>query len=183
MNPFNNKISSKHWSYLTLCWLLIAAACGSNKHVTTNNTKKQIAEYSVDWLKYKIYLLPQDTAGSKKHRNRADKNIKLSIMVINMKDNFSPLRKLCSDIDQYNIYNEYLLNGAKNEIYLQTGTDINYPVYYAFENNYNAFPFETINVGYKLIHKKKDHSEPKLVFVDRVFSKDTITFNLTSSLK
>lgn len=182
MNHFKNNTLSTFGRYLLLLCLFIAA-CSSNKQVAISNTKKQIAEYDIDWLKYKIYLMPQDTMTVKKHRTKADKNIKLSIMVINMKDNFSPLRKLCSDIDQYNIYNEYLLNGVKNEIYLQTGTNINYPVYYSFENNYNAFPFETINVGYKLTHKKKDHNEPKLVFVDRVFSKDTITFNLTSSLK
>lgn len=142
--------------------------------------KAELADYTHDWLRYKIYLLPEDEAVGRKQKVRA--GVKLSIRVINMHDNSSPLRRLCGDLQDYNTYYEYLLNGAKEEIYLQGKQGLKYPVYYAFENNYNAFPFETINLGYAFSGREqlKDY---QLVFIDRVFSKDTIVFQLNSPKK
>lgn len=125
--------------------------------------------------------MPQEKGATKKQQNKTDKNIKLSIMVVNMNsDNASPLRRLCSNLEEYNIKNEYLLNSAKNDIYLVASDNtIKYPVYYAFENNYNAFPFETINVGYAFKNNEtKKMKKIKLVYIDRIFSNDSIFFNL-----
>lgn len=166
-----------------VCCTLALFSCATTKLGKQEaKSRKQIAELSVDWLKYKIYLMPEEEQVAGKSRHNKTKSIKLSMMIINMKNNFSPLRRLCSDINEYNLYNEYLLNGAKNEIYLISGNTINYPVFYAFENNYNAFPFETINVGYTLPKKNKKSTPMSLVFVDRVFAKDTLTFSLNPSI-
>lgn len=170
-----------YWFIFSVC-LIVFEGCDSIKHTSAKkNIKTQIAEYSNDELKYKVFLMPQESVTLKSKEKT--KSIKFSIMIINMKNNFSPLRRLCSDINDYNIYNEYLLNGAKNEIYLLTNSGINYPTYYLFENNYSAFPFETINVGYSVPSPVKKGTQFTLVYVDRVFSKDTISFNLNSTLK
>jgi hypothetical protein len=168
---------------VALTYLTVLSACSSNKHVATNHTqstakKVQIAEFEHDWVRYQVYLLTNEKI------NRKSNAVKLSIMVINTKNNSSPLRRLCSDINQYNVYNEYLLNGAKNEIFIMKADRIYYPIYYSFENNYNAFPFETINIGYSLPSpSKRQNDSTTLVFIDRVFAQDTIYFNLTKNIK
>ena len=142
--------------------------------------KIQIAEFSKDWLQYKVY---QMNDLNRKGASKREQALKLSVRIINMKDNTSPLRALCSNLDDYNIYYEHLLNGAKNELYLLTRDQIIFPVYYSFENNYNAFPFETINVGYVLPKATRKNNATTLVFVDRIFSKDSIFFNLNSRVQ
>jgi hypothetical protein len=177
------KIKTKEWGLCSI-WVMTLWGCTASKHISTiQNKKTQIAEYSKGDLKYKLYQMPNDLSDKKSKNKKKLRSVKLSLMIINMKDNSSPLRRLCTDINQYNIYYEYLLNTAKNELYLRTADKINYPVYYSFENNYNAFPFETINVGYALEHFDKKHTETTLVFVDRVFSKDTLFFNLSKHIK
>jgi hypothetical protein len=156
----------------------VTTGCGSPKRLvrTEPQEKRLISEYEKGWLKYKVFLLPAD----ENDQRYAGKNeiIRLSIMVVNIKDNTSPLRKLCSNLDQYNIYYEYLLNSCKNELSLQSAKHVAYPVSYSFENNYDAFPFETINVGYRIGRSKKESY--KLVYVDRVFSQDTLTFPIST---
>jgi hypothetical protein len=157
------------------------AAC-SVKHTTSNvavrEDKIQIAEFSKDWLQYKVY---QMNDVNKKRTSKKEQTLKLCVRIINMRDNVSPLRSLCSNLDEYNSYYEHLLNGAKNELFLLTGNQISFPVYYSFENNYNTFPFETINVGYALPKASKKSNKTTLVFVDRIFSKDSIFFNLNNN--
>jgi hypothetical protein len=138
-----------------------------------------VAEQNTDWLKYKIYVLPADT--NRERARKTKENLVLSIMVINMKDNASPLRKLCTSLDDYNQYYEYLLNGCKNDIVIHAGKRELYPVYYAFENNYDAFPFETINVGFEYDLKKNGLSSLKnlqLVYTDKIFSHGTVSCHL-----
>ena len=56
-----------------------------------------------------------------------------------------------------------------------------YPVYYAFENNYDAFPFETINVGFEYDLRKNGINSLKnlqLIYTDKIFSHSTISCNL-----
>lgn len=156
-------------------WLLMLVglqlqACHT-MHKTTGASsrgKELISELRTDWLHYKIFRLP-DTL----QRPKGNEYIQLSIRVLNTMDDTSPLRKLCTDLEQYNIRYEYLLNGAKNEVYLQSPKGISYPVSYSFENNYNAVPFETINVGYHISRLEKG---TRLVYVDRVFAQDTLYF-------
>lgn len=142
----------------------------------TSKVQTELADYTRDWLRYRVYLQPATEVTAQKDQSRA---LKLSIRVINIKDNSSPLRRLCSNLDEYNFYYEYLLNSAKEEIYLQGKNGIKYPVFYAFENNYNAFPFETINLGYTFSGREqlKDY---RLIYIDRVFAKDTLVFSLNS---
>ena len=150
--------------------LSLLTGCHATKTITgTGKTEKVLlGEFTRDWLKYRLYLMPEKS-GQMGH----NKVMQLSIMVENMMDNASPLRKLCTNLDDYNTYYEYLLNGAKNEIYLQSAKSISYPISYSFENNYNVFPFETINVGYRTPDRKKG---TQLVYIDRVFSRDTLYF-------
>lgn len=185
VGAFSNKISLRHIvSFLLVipCFLIssiLMTSCTTNKKtVSVNNDKVLLTERSAGWLKYKVYLLPA-TEMSRKGAN----NMMLSIQVINMQDNTSPLRKICADLDQYNTYYEYLLNRCKEDLLLYWKGEILYPVSYSFENNYNAFPFETINVGYKYdLNKKRNKrmKDLKLAYTDRVFAQDTITFYLNN---
>jgi hypothetical protein len=162
--------------YLAAFTICVFSACNTHKQIaaTVVREKTLIGEQSAGWLKYKIYMLPGDTSRNGKQKD----NLVLSIMIINMQDNTSPLRKLCANLDDYNQYYEYLLNSCKNDIVLQAGNKRLYPVYYAFENNYDAFPFETINVGFESDRTNKglNHlKNPELIYADKVFSHDTIT--------
>ncbi len=132
-----------------------------------------IGECRKGWLQYKVFMLPAENNGETYHGKRT---VALNIMVINMIDNTSPLRKRSADLEQYNIQYEYLLNTCKNEIILNGKKTVSYPVSYSYENNYNAFPFESINVGYAVAAKKQSY---QLVYVDRIFSQDTVTFSLS----
>lgn len=161
---------------LSIVMTAVMSSChSSRKTIAQARTERElISEYRKDDLLYKVFRLP-DKPGGERVASAGNRNVMLSIRVINMKDNASPLRSRCTNLDEYNTLYEYLLNSCKNEIYLQNGKNISYPVSYSFENNYNAFPFETINVGY---HISRKSSNCKLVYVDRVFSRDTITFTI-----
>jgi len=174
-----------HWFR---CLLLLAfcglAACHTARQTATMVKEKTlIAEYANDWLRYWVYLLPGDNselAGKQKE------NLRLSIMVVNMKDNTSPLRKRCTNLDEYNQYYEYLLNSCKNDIVVRDGKKELYPVYYAFENNYDAFPFETINIGFEYDLRKKGLSslhKLQLIYTDKVFSQAVINCKLNNPNK
>jgi hypothetical protein len=182
---YNNKTVRAAFTEGVLLVLLIgslfAAGCSSSKHAAVNSKDKVLlAERDAGWLKYKVYLQPAtDTAANKKR----PRNMQLSIMVINMHDNTSPLRKIVTDLEQYNICYEYLLNRCKDDLHLYDHGKVLYPIAYSFENNYNAFPFETINVGYRYdLNKRKNRHMQGLVleYADRVFAKDTIVFNLNN---
>jgi len=150
---------------------MYTACMPARKVAQTKPGQEVLADRSRDWLRYEIYRLP-DTKGNN--------SIRLSIRVINTRDNTSPLRRVCTNLEDYNTCYEYLLNRAKNDIWLESRSGARYPVYYAFENNYNAFPFETINLGYSCPDKKHDY---RLVFVDRVFARDTLVFPLPNLKK
>lgn len=153
---------------MVICFQLQACHSTKKSARTAMKQKELISELRTDWLHYKIFRLP-DTL----KRAKGKEVVQLSIRVLNTMDDTSPLRKLCTDLEQYNIRYEYLLNGAKNEVYLQSPKGISYPVSYSFENNYNAVPFETINVGYHINRLEKG---TRLVYVDRVFAQDTLYF-------
>jgi len=164
-----NKTSRTCIPVLLLISGLQLQACHTTHHSvqTTAKDKVLISELRTDWLQYKVFRIPEN--------EKKSNLVRLSIRVVNTKDNTSPLRKMSTDLEQYNIRYEYLLNSAKNELYLEDAKGITYPVSYSFENNYNAFPFETINVGYQVGHLKKG---TRLVYVDRVFAQDTLYFRV-----
>lgn len=164
--------------YLLLLVFIIVSACSGSKKTIVTADKILVSEFERDWLKFRVFLLPQsqsDVHNSKKEHGQ--KNMVFSIMIINMKDNASPLRKICGNLDEYNTYYEYLLNRCKENISLQQNGEIAYPVYYSFENNYNSFPFETINVGYRFKEKRRTNV-PELVFDDKIFSHTILRFSL-----
>lgn len=165
--------------YILVFAIVVGAGCSTSKPTAFRPVREKtlIGETEKGWLKYKFYLMPADNVASKVKGK--SKNVVFSIQVINMQDATSPLRKLCSNLDDYNIYYEYLLNQTKNDLTLTSGKSISYPVYYAFENNYNAFPFETINVGYSLDKGGRSRKTTKsLLYVDKIFAHDTIRCNL-----
>jgi hypothetical protein len=162
---------------LILLLLNLYSCTGSRKHAyNTITAKKQLATCVRPGLQYELYQLPPDTASLAK----AGPYTKFSIRVINTDDNASPLRRLCRNLDEYNTYYEYLLNGAPEDLQLIDNGTVLYPVSYSFENNYNVFPFETINVGYRYAPKKhkRRSGELKMIYTDRVFARDTIVFHL-----
>jgi hypothetical protein len=112
------------------------------------------------------------------------KGIVLTVRVYNNQDMSSPLRKVCRSMDAYNSANEYLLNKLRQDIRLEYGTASCNPTDFWFENNYNAFPFETFKVGFTPPKSFfKGHSKvAQLVYVDRVFTGDTLSFHYPKSL-
>jgi hypothetical protein len=130
-----------------------------------------IDEVDKGWLRFSLYAIKDTLA------NRSQ-DMLYSIRVINISDNNSPLRKISKNLDEYNTAYAYLLTQAKNDFVLYSNNSVFYPSYYAIENHYNSFPFETINIGYS-IKKEKKKGDRLIAFIDRVFTQDTIVFNLT----
>lgn len=173
----------KHRYLLVFCngllciWL---AACSVPARITATQGPQMVSELTRDWLRFNVYTIPQSLTQQHHSRKSGTSQIIFSIRITNMKDNASPLRKICGDLEQYNTYYEYLLNQCKDQLSLQSGNEIAYPVYYAFENNYNSFPFETINVGYRFKARRDGLENARLVFIDRVFTHDTLRFTLNN---
>jgi hypothetical protein len=164
--------------------VLIAAinflsGCAGTKRTAVNTEKYQVSGLDINGLSYKVFVLPQQPGPNESRHKGSSRNLIFSITVTNTLDNTSPLRKISGDLDQYNTYYEYLLNRCKENLVLKNGNELAYPVYYSFENNYNAFPFETINVGYRLkpLHK---NNALTLQFTDLVFAHDTLNFPLNN---
>ncbi len=155
--------------------IVILSACSEYHPFIGKSTDAPllIGEAHKGWIKYQIYAVPTDNYISTNHNYTSH----LVIRIINTdKDGASPLRRICSNLDDYNSRYEYLLNRAKDDIVLMTSKKVLYPVYYAFENNYNVLPFETINVGYTITEKRPTQYE--LMFTDRIFAQDTVGFKL-----
>lgn len=178
------RIKMHRFRYLLLLVFGGLAACHTGRQATTVVKEKTlIAEYANGWLHYKVYLLPGSSAGL---TGKQKENLTLSIMVVNIKDNTSPLRKRCTSLDEYNHYYEYLLNSCKDDIVVRDGKKELYPVYYAFENNYDAFPFETINIGFEYDLRKKGLSslhKLQLIYTDKVFSQAVVNCKLNNPNK
>jgi hypothetical protein len=172
---------------LTLLLSLSASSCMVHKkteQIPLVQIKTLVYEFDKGWLKYKIFQMPDTAAGAKSKKHMVLQPIMFSIRIINMQDGSSPLRRLCSNLEEYNEYYEYLLNQAKNDIVILNGNEIEYPVYYSFENSYNVFPFETINVGYSRERLKHgDHAKNlRLLYQDKIFSHDTLMCRVGASI-
>lgn len=167
----------------TVALLILGTSLGScsvkKATLAPKQEKTQIATFSKGDLTYEIY---RQSAFNQDGESKVEKNneiLRLTIRLVNKAGNTSPLRAISRNYEEYNIHNEYLLNGARNDIMLCIQQQYLFPKYYSFENNYNAFPFETINVGY-VLGKKQKHKPIQLIFVDKIFTRDSIFFNLNS---
>lgn len=159
---------------------ILTGGCMSHKQMSSSGNADNIllGEYRKGWIKYQVYQMPLETSTQSPARKKIE-TVKLSIRVINTEDGTSPLRKRCGSLEEYNTYYEYLLNGAKEDIVLLQASKVFYPVFYAFENNYNVVPYETINVGYvKKRARRKNAEHAQLLFNDKVFSGDTLVCDL-----
>ena len=172
---------------LIACFFWVVGACNTPKHVSNLSVKAEktlIASRTKGWLKYNIYQMPLDSQALRSHkRNRP---LIFSIRIINMENDVSPLRRISSSLKQYDVFYEYLLNQTKNDLALVSGTTVVYPSYYSFENSYNVFPFETVNVGFSaevIAQSKFKKSEPvRLLYADKVFAHDTLTCDVKKLL-
>jgi len=160
-----------------LIYITVLPGCTSSRKIsiTQGTSILPVATTTRPGLQYNLYLLPADSVSVPYTR--------FSIRVLSTTDNFSPLRRLCRNLQEYNTYYEYLLNGAAQDLLLVDRGQILYPVSYSFENNYNAFPFETINVGYRYGRqpRRPKKRDLKMIYTDRVFAQDTIVFNLNQT--
>lgn len=159
------------------CSLLLGGCKGVKESLGSTDWRRKsavsvlVAEKQVGWLKYQLYFKPQDPKGKNQ--------IVVSLRVINTENNVSPLRRISNNIEAYSTYYEYLLNSAKNDFILQTATYELYPKWFAFENNYNAFPFEVLNVGFEDNALRKKDVPLTLLFTDRVFSHNVVSLKIT----
>lgn len=179
---FKKKAMRRRPVLITL-WYVAAGAlfnsCSIPGQTLAGTEKYQVGGIELSGLSYKVFVLPgQPDQSGIKHKSDGQ-NLILSITVTNREDNISPLRKISGNLDQYNTYYEYLLNRCKENLVLRNGSELFYPVYYSFENNYNAFPFETINVGYRLKRTRKEKALT-LQYTDLVFAHDTLNFPLNN---
>ena len=170
--------------FITLATGLFLSGCAMNRTATQGGwvaKKTLIRECDKGWLQYKVYVMPpRDSMVVVGHKRKQKVPLVMSIMIINTQTGASPLRAISGNLEEYNTYYEYLLNQAKNDFILFKGTSPEYPVYYAFENNYNVFPFETINIGYpgSVRPSLKELKKMNLLYLDKVFSHDTLLMNL-----
>ena len=164
-----------------VCVAVMAAfSCSVKNTAFLKQPKKkteQIAQFKKGDLSYEVYRQYATGENMQMAADPKQSPVRISIRIINKGGNVSPLRAISGNYETYNINNDYLLNGAKNDIMLFVKGRLIYPSYYCFENNYNAFPFETINLGYSLTTKQRK-SPVQLIFVDKVFTQDSIFFNL-----
>jgi hypothetical protein len=157
----------------------IMSCSGPRKTASNRNTTKVLlAENTRPGLRYELYLLPADSTAQRSKQQVP--YARLSLRIVNTADNASPLRRICRNLDEYNTYYEYLLNGAPGDLQFIDGKETFYPVSYSFENNYNAFPFETINAGfrYDFRRSRRKNAPLQLLYADRVFARDTLVFHL-----
>jgi len=177
---YGNGTFNRSLYILVLC-LLICGGCRSTKHTAAPvQERKLLSSCERPGLRYELYRLPADSVMDYRHSSDVP-YFKFSIRIVNTADNASPLRRLCHNLEEYNTYYEYLLNRAVNDLQLIACGTIMYPVSYSFENNYNAFPFETVNAGYRFSNRSGKCRELELRYTDRVFAQDTIVFHFNPS--
>jgi len=167
--------------------LATSFGCSSPRRTTRAwvSQKTLIKEREKGVFRYKVYIMPnQNQAKTRAFSKKSKVPLVLSIRVINKDGGVSPLRGICQDLRQYSILYEYLLNAAKNDFVLLNGNEFEYPIYYSFENNYNAFPFETINIGYSgsVNPSATQLKKLRLLYMDKIFSHDTLLLNLGQSI-
>lgn len=164
-------------SYYLVLLSCMFASCGFVKKQTVSSSvapsQKLIAQVKKDWINYQLYQLSDTTVQQQRSRLFA-------IRIVNTADNYSPLRKLSSNLEAYNTMYAYLLNQAKYDLLLQSDKGKQYACsYYAFENNYNAFPFDAMTIGFTIEGKKRyRHAQQQIQYIDHVFTQDTILFQL-----
>ena len=131
-----------------------------------------MSEYANDSFRYELFQLPSDK-----------QVMNLSLRIVNVKSGESPLRLISADIHQYTAYYEYLLNQAPADFkMIYKGQEL-FPVSYSVENNYNAFPFETINISFKTGPKAGSRKPKVLLIEDNVFTHKIIWMKLVNNIK
>lgn len=169
-------IKPRQLQFMLLLLLVQAMACVS-RHVEVRNEalvvdKRQIAEFTKGDVRYEVYQIQKEAPTKSK-----SKILNLSIRLINVGANVSPLRAISKDLEQYSANYEYFLNHAQQDVFLRIKNEPVFPKYYFFENNYNAFPFDVINVGFA-IGAQQIKKGVQLVFVDKLLTRDSIFFNI-----
>jgi hypothetical protein len=165
----------KLFYYILLCSVLSSCLL-VKKHAHSSlisTTPALIVQIKKGWINYQLYKI-SDTTVSK------IRSMQFAIRIVNTLDNLSPLRKLSNNLDMYNTYYAYLLTQAKYDLLLLTERNKAYPcTNFTFENNYNAFPFDAFTFGFSLAGSNKNRKAQKYIqYIDQVFTKDTILFQL-----
>lgn len=180
----SNKTSLVRSLILPLLSSLILSACTMQRKTSAGTTsptqqKQLMGEQTRGWLQYRFFLHSASPCVSVEHQKGIE--LVMSIVVVNKYDATSPLRKVCSSLEDYNTRYEYLLNDARNDIAIEWAGHVYHPVYYAFENNYNTMPFETINIGFRTDRKfGRKHGTPMLRFANMAMGSDTVSCQLPS---
>lgn len=181
--------------------VLLFSCIGCKSHLKTgeyigfiNNTKNGLKkEVMIDGWCYCFQYKPYDYIAivENKGNTKADNfNKRLSELAgtvwfnisIRREDNtISPMRYGVHSIEEYNERQNYYLNQAQNEIRLVYGDKRIVPMSYAFENNYNLTPQETIVVGFLLPQgEDKPRQDMRISFVDKVFKNGIINAEYSS---
>lgn len=152
--------------------LLLCSCSQSIYRIGVVEQKRKVSEYANDSFRYELFQLPS-----------GKQTTNLSLRIVNIKTGESPLRFVAADIRQYTAYYEYLLNqGPADFRMIYQGQEL-LPVSYSVENNYNAFPFETLNISFKADRKAGSKKPKVLLFEDKVFSHRVIWMKMVNNIK
>lgn len=124
-----------------------------------------------------VILLEELTSLEKEKRGKElEGTAWFNISFHNRESTVSALRYELTSKDAYDKRLDYFLNHAIDDVKLIYGTsDTLLPIAYAFENNYNLTPQETIVVGFRLpIGEKAPTKDMQIVYDDRVYKSGII---------
>ncbi|GAA4450457.1 hypothetical protein [Rurimicrobium arvi] len=152
---------------------VVLLSCGESKNLLKSPAQnRRVSGYATDSFRYEVYQLPS-----------GKETLALSLRIVNVAGTQSPLRMLSGNIEQYSTYYEYLLNRAAADFRLVCDKEELAPAAYSVENNYNAFPFETINISFYTGRKARSRKRKVLLFADNVFSHQVIWMKMINDFK
>lgn len=135
-------------------------------------------EYNFQYKPYDYILLCENIVSFEREKRlkELEGTAWFNISFMNKQSRESALRQGLNSKDEYDSRLNYFLNDAINSVQLHYGhTDTLKPIAYAFENNYNLSPQETIVVGFKLPDGEKVPSKDmQIVYEDKIFKNGII---------
>lgn len=167
---------------------LEANAYGAFVSSSENGLKKTVSidgwEYVIQYKPYDYILLMEHISGQdrKKRLQQLSGTAWFNISIKRKDGSVSPMRYNLSSKDEYDKRLNYFLNGAAKDIGMVYGNkDTLMPLSYAFENNYNLTPQETMVVAFALPKGEiSPAKEMKISIDDNVFGNGIIKAVITT---
>jgi hypothetical protein len=180
-----------------LCSVLLACACRPAKQSADAYTRQSLQRHSDNvqsfynaWCMVNISALPTRAAtllsigaGSRpSHRRQIEQKSgwTFRIQISNLKASAGPLKYCSRSLEHYQLQYAYLLNDAKNDLFLKCGQTRIHPSSYVFTTHYSSVPMEELLVSFDFSTARKGEAV-SLFYVDRVFLHDTLEYPLNAA--